>query len=1227
MKQVMAPATATVVRKQVARMQEAKNRTEELINDGDDEITVAEHRKSESIDDGDNEITVTEHRNDESVDGGDDVISAAGSLRDDDVGKIEKKMVKKSKKTESTPKSKIEKRKCKQVEEIAYESNKKLKENPVKELESSNGSNKRLKVISKTNGEDLEISRKNTDIIEQPKKRKRIQKPVEFVVKCRSTTLVHIINNLTVDQKQAVKKIGFGGLLEIKVTEFPKGILKWVIQAFNHNSFLFKASTTKEFILSKDDIHDFFMLPREGRRLEFTPIGRSKAAVEEPLKEEWRKRFRLGGTTEMIKISQLSQRIKDTVDSGDEFKRLFVLYTMSTFLAPTSNHNLDFKLLNAVQDVAEIRNFNWCQYIFDELVKAVADFKGGCKFFCGCTIFLVLAYLHRIEFREEVQPTELPLIKHWTDAKLKKRVDDEKVVGYLGDGCLTKTNYPICLQKHEPVTEESRKEDGRRGTVFESGKIYALMELYPGIESDEQLKKRAIDDIHLLFLEMKRDSDLFHARNVERMKIFKQKVGSGPDIHEKSKESSSTPVALSPTQQYYKNPIYHAYMDELVKRSKHAKSLDIPSFEEFEELIHAYNKALDEEQHNSAKENESQGNNVDSLDDIVINIANDVVKTTAKEKRTLNKRRKSIKDKNLEALRSSKSTRRRSLRDIAKHGIPNDETTVSRQRSDGEQAEDEDSEAIQDETTDMNKYLLHTNSKEHCMIIVHDNIGCLLDCGEPNDDIVLLPEYMIENKELMRPVLQLRKEEQLIGILTAEDDKREGYVDEIFKAWKGWETCYKSTLNLDVEMIFIPLLLYKHFFCACINFKDKKIDYLDNREYEGVFKDNEFVSTAKITADIFGRYLTENGVKKGEMVNRFEIRNVPFNWQCKELFDNLDCGVFMMLHMLFYVGKLFNCGLGNATSRIVYRAEILAILVMSELNSTGQELLDKVEKIRNQREALLPLLVEQRRKSAEDGTKKKGVEDEDAWSTPAGKQQNNYDDCVKTPKSVLGSRVNGTSDGIGCTLYCGEAAPKSLVVSRFMRSNQSLFSLILSTRKEVADYCFLDDYIFDQSECLVVYNGTRSLTREDIQTMLPTEEVAALVEREAHGTQVDTQANNVYECWNKFVEENSVHCNLEAELIFIPLYAGRHYFCICVNMTEEIIEVLDNQIHKSWKDSTVYNIARVVSGILSDYLEMKGRKDADKLTKFTINETMLPWRTADANDEESGCFLMMHMIA
>ncbi|KAK9689930.1 hypothetical protein RND81_09G091900 [Saponaria officinalis] len=107
-------------------------------------------------------------------------------------------MVRKNKKTESTPKSKIKKRKYKEVEENAYESNKKLKEvlkkNAGKELEASmrnkdiivntkkrtdrpnSGSNKRLKVILKTNGKDLEISRKNTDIIEQPKKRKRIQK-------------------------------------------------------------------------------------------------------------------------------------------------------------------------------------------------------------------------------------------------------------------------------------------------------------------------------------------------------------------------------------------------------------------------------------------------------------------------------------------------------------------------------------------------------------------------------------------------------------------------------------------------------------------------------------------------------------------------------------------------------------------------------------------------------------------------------------------------------------------------------------------------------------------------------------------------------------------------------------------------------------------------------------------------------------------------------------------
>ncbi|KAK9724062.1 hypothetical protein RND81_05G045000 [Saponaria officinalis] len=282
----------------------------------------------------------------------------------------------------------------------------------------------------------------------------------KFITKCRPRRLVELINHLNPKQMEAVRQIGFGGLLHVKVTSMPQGILPWLISAFCDRSHMFTVSATKEFLLSKDDVHDFFGLPRGPNKVDLVATGNSKLSSQEDLKDVWRSKFGIVGTKDGISLSKAYAKLLNSKDGGVEFKRLFVLYTMSSFLAPTSNHVLDFKLLRAVQDVRQIRQLDWCSYVFDNLVTAISSCRTGRSLMCGCTLFLMLAYFHRFDFHGEVQPFSLPLIQHWTDEKLSDRVNRESHTGCLGNAPLTQVLYPICVN-YPPTPAESKLNDAQ----------------------------------------------------------------------------------------------------------------------------------------------------------------------------------------------------------------------------------------------------------------------------------------------------------------------------------------------------------------------------------------------------------------------------------------------------------------------------------------------------------------------------------------------------------------------------------------------------------------------------------------------------------------------------------------------------------------------------------------------------------------------------------------------
>ncbi|KAH9604053.1 hypothetical protein KSS87_010595, partial [Heliosperma pusillum] len=91
----------------------------------------------------------------------------------------------------------------------------------------------------------------------------------------------------------------------------------------------------------------------------------------ESLKSLWRERYNIISSKDPIPLSAIKTKLLGNGLTDDEFKQTFVLFAMSSFLAPGSGAVVGLRLLSAL---------NWCKYVLEELVIGVREAVRGAKY-------------------------------------------------------------------------------------------------------------------------------------------------------------------------------------------------------------------------------------------------------------------------------------------------------------------------------------------------------------------------------------------------------------------------------------------------------------------------------------------------------------------------------------------------------------------------------------------------------------------------------------------------------------------------------------------------------------------------------------------------------------------------------------------------------------------------------------------------------------------------------
>ncbi|XP_028111023.1 uncharacterized protein LOC114309486 [Camellia sinensis] len=239
-------------------------------------------------------------------------------------------------------------------------------------------------------------------------------------------------------QKEAIKSIGFGGLLELKCTRLPRQLCEWLVGCFDHTSqCLFVHG--KRIIITPFDVSHILGLPCEGSIIN---VNGDHTDIEELSNKYGVKKCGY------ISLSSLRNELSNMKVDGDDFKRRFVLYILGSLLCPTSELSINRCFLHSLKDMSALHKLNWSKLVLDFLVDGVRKYKDkgegkGQRGIRGCLFFLMLFYVEHVtpavDFVSPCASRQAPRLVYWIDEVIKKRISmleklqyqNNKKVGFI----------------------------------------------------------------------------------------------------------------------------------------------------------------------------------------------------------------------------------------------------------------------------------------------------------------------------------------------------------------------------------------------------------------------------------------------------------------------------------------------------------------------------------------------------------------------------------------------------------------------------------------------------------------------------------------------------------------------------------------------------------------------------------------------------------------------------
>ncbi|CAH9053472.1 unnamed protein product [Cuscuta europaea] len=260
--------------------------------------------------------------------------------------------------------------------------------------------------------------------------RKRVMETELNVLQTRSSPrlLVRAIKAMNNAQKKAVQEIGFGGLLNLEISQLPSKMAFWVVENFNPRNCTLRLQEGHNVHISDEDVARVFGLP----------MGATQIVPQENhepcnILKEWRAMFKKGGRK--ITPADISDAMLLCEEGDIWFVRHFVVLVVTVIFDSGANGYAHPLIMNNLENESKIKGLNWCRYVISCLIENKLSWEKNKKTaFNGPLLFLMMVYVDRVVLYQRTIERKLPVIIGWNAHMLRERENAEIEAGGFGSG-------------------------------------------------------------------------------------------------------------------------------------------------------------------------------------------------------------------------------------------------------------------------------------------------------------------------------------------------------------------------------------------------------------------------------------------------------------------------------------------------------------------------------------------------------------------------------------------------------------------------------------------------------------------------------------------------------------------------------------------------------------------------------------------------------------------------
>lgn len=201
-----------------------------------------------------------------------------------------------------------------------------------------------------------------------------------------------IVRAFNAKQKKAVVEMGFSALLNLNLDYLPGELCYWLATNFKPLPSKLPTFDGSGVHVDENDVHLTLGFPKGSVKIEREKMQSNTTLMVDIATKLKRSRFR-------VKAEHIETLVLAEVEGGVFFKKLFLLLVEYCFIEAPADGFLRPKILDFIDDVSKVHNYDWCGYVLSVLFQATDKWlKSTGRYYTGPILFLLVRsnnlYLH-----------------------------------------------------------------------------------------------------------------------------------------------------------------------------------------------------------------------------------------------------------------------------------------------------------------------------------------------------------------------------------------------------------------------------------------------------------------------------------------------------------------------------------------------------------------------------------------------------------------------------------------------------------------------------------------------------------------------------------------------------------------------------------------------------------------------------------------------------------------